>query len=167
MGLTDLFNTPAGKLVGKQAPDFRLQDQDGNWVRLSDLTSQGPVMLAFYPGDFTPVCTKQLCGYQDSLARFRAYGLNIVGISPDSAEKHRKFIAEYGFEFPLLTDGDKQVFKEYGVISRLLLGIRSRAIFIVKKGGEVVYEKVEATSLTHRDSEELLETVKALKGKLG
>lgn len=166
MAIGELFSQATAKLKGKPAPDFRLQDQEGNWVTLSEACKDSALMLVFYPGDFTPVCTKQLCSYQDSYLRFKKYGVNIYGISPDSGEKHKKFIAEYGFEFPLLSDPDKKTFKEYGVISRLLLGIRSRAVFIVRKGGEVIYEKVETTSLTHRDSEELLQALESLKDRL-
>jgi len=153
--------------VGDLAPNFRLQDQDENWVTLEELTDRGAVMIAFYPGDFTPVCTQQLCGYQEAYDRFVRYGLQIVGISANGPEEHQRFKSRYRFAFPLLSDPGKKVTKAWGVTSFLMLGGISRAVFIVAKGGKLLYRHVEATSLTHRKADELLEILDRLKAEGG
>src|SRR4051812_12852859 len=94
-------------MTGQKAPDFKLQDDNAHWRSLADFTSKGPVMLVFYPGDYTPVCTKQLCGYRDSLSKFSEQGVQVVGISSDPPESHKEFGAEYALGFPLLSDPGK------------------------------------------------------------
>src|SRR4051812_21023971 len=111
-----------GAVVGKRFIDFSLPDQEGNTFTLSQGLQAGPILLAFYPGDFTMVCTKQLCSYRDHLADFRALGINIVGISKNPAKEHARFAEEYGFNFQLLTDTSLDVAKRYECTSFLMLG---------------------------------------------
>jgi peroxiredoxin Q/BCP len=148
---------------GDTAPDFTLKSEKEEPVALKALVELGPVMIAFYPRDFSPVCTKQLCGYQEALDRFVKYGVNIVAISPNDPEKHAEFKRAYGFAFPLLSDPDKSVFKSYGVTSLFMLGGASRAVFVIARGGKVVYRYVEPTVLTHRKPDELLLALDELK----
>lgn len=151
--------------VGHIAPEFKLQNEKEEWVNLSELVAKGPVMLAFYPGDFTPVCTRQLCTYQEAYDRFVHYGVQVVGISGNTPEEHQRFKQKYGFAFPLLTDPGKTVTKRYGVTSILLLGGASRAVFILAKGGRVLYRYVEPLPLTHRKPKELLQILDELKSR--
>ncbi|MHB1518708.1 MAG: thioredoxin-dependent thiol peroxidase [Acidimicrobiales bacterium] len=103
-----------GKLtVGDKAPAFSLPDQDGNTVSLEDYSGQ-PVVVYFYPKDDTPGCTKEACQFNDSLDAFSRAGAVVLGISADTAERHRKFQKKYGLAFPLLTDADHVVGEAYG-----------------------------------------------------
>jgi thioredoxin-dependent peroxiredoxin len=151
--------------VGDPAPDFKLQDQDENWVTLSGLTARGPVMIAFYPGDFTPVCTRQLCAYQEMYDQFVKYGISVVGISHNTPEEHQKFRARYHFAFPLLSDPGKATFKQWGVTSLFMFGGASRAVFVVGRNGKVAYRYVEPTSLSYRKPGELIGAIEQLKAK--
>ena len=154
MLLTMLSNQ--GTWVGRLAPDFKLQNQDGIWITLDDLLQPGPLMLAFYPGDFTPVCTRQLCSYQEAFEQFVKYGIQVVGISPNAPESHIEFIEKYHFTFPLLSDPGKETIRLYGVTSLFMLGGMSRAVFILGKDKKVRYRYVEPTPLTRRKPDELL-----------
>ncbi len=149
----------------EKAPDFTLKDQSGKSVRLADVLKAGPALLAFYPGDFTPVCTKQLCSYADNIEAFRRFGVEVVGISSDSPESHAKFAGKHGFPFALLSDPDKQVAKAYGCTSLFMLGKVSRAVFLVGKSGEILYKHVEPTVVTHRNADDLTRVLEALKAK--
>ncbi|MGZ3689420.1 MAG: redoxin domain-containing protein [Bdellovibrionota bacterium] len=149
--------------VGDRAPDFRLKNERGEPVSLGEIVRTRPAMLVFYPGDFTMVCTKQLCAYQDSMNQFSGYGIEILGISPNDSESHAKFKDRYQFAFHLLSDPGRLVAREYQITSLLLLGGISRAVFIVSKGGKVLYRYVEPTTITHRRPQELVEILDRLR----
>lgn len=157
---------PPGGLVGRPAPAFRLQNQDGAWVELPDLLAEGPVVLAFYPADESFVCTRQLCDYRDAYAAIRRHGVRVVGISPDPPARHARFIAAQRFEFPLLSDPDLAAFRAYGVFSRFLRRVRSRGLFVIGRDGVVLYERVEPTMVTHRDASEVLRVLRDLEARL-
>ncbi len=152
--------------VGTQAPNFKLQNENSEWISLSDFLGKNPVLLVFYPGDFTPVCTKQLCSYQDNYNEFQKHQLQVLGISANSPAEHGKFKAQYGFCFPLLSDTNKETAKNYGITSLFLLGGLSRAVFILSKSGKVLYRYVEPTPLTRRKPKELLQIIESLKTSL-
>lgn len=99
--------------VGDRAPAFELPNQDGDPVRLSDI--EGPLVVFFYPGDFTPICTREACSFRDSFEDFRDVDATVLGISNDSPDKHADFRDEYGLEFDLLSDEDGDVIEAYGV----------------------------------------------------
>jgi peroxiredoxin Q/BCP len=120
--------------------------------------------MPFYPGDFQPVCTKQLCSYRDNVTSFIDFGVQIVGISKNSPEDHASFAEQYGFTFPLLSDPGHKTAKAYGCTSLLMLGGISRAVFIVGRDREVLYRYVEATVFTRRTAGELIEILAELKG---
>ena len=102
------------KLVpGDPAPDFQLQDQQGNPVRLADLAGR-KVLIYFYPKADTPGCTRQACSIRDARAELADLGLTVLGLSPDSAARQQKFDAKYGLAFPLLADVDHRVAEAYG-----------------------------------------------------
>lgn len=141
---------------GDSAPDFCLPDERGEPYCLADHLEDGPVMLVFYPGDFTPVCTRQLCSYRDQYAEFRDLGLQIVGISDDSVQKHAKFKDTKELPFPLLSDPDHEVIDQFGGSGLLSGGSAHRANFIVDTEGVIRYAHVEKISVFHRGPEELL-----------
>ena len=145
------------------APDFTLENQRHEAVRFSDILKNGPVLLVFYPGDFTPVCTSQLCNYRDSLESFQRFGVQLVGVSFNTPLQHKAFAEKYGFDFPLLSDPKKETAKLYGCTSLLMLGNVSRAVFIVSADGRILYRYVEPTSLTRRKADELLTILVGLK----
>lgn len=118
----------AGPRVGDPAPDFDLPGSGGMRYALGDYEESG-VILAFYPADFTTVCTKQFCSYRDERERIEALGVPMLGISPQSVASHERFIEEKGLNVPLLSDRDKSVARAYGVLG--LGGVVRRAIFII------------------------------------
>lgn len=151
--------------VGDKVPDFKLKDQDGKDFHFDAEIKQGPLLLVFYPGDFTAVCTKQLCNYRDRWSEFKSLGVRIVGLSGDKEEKHAKFSEEYKFPFPLLTDTDKKVAKQLGCTSKFLFGMVSRGFLLVGKDGTLLHRQVEPTPVSRPDAEKLLEVVREFKQK--
>jgi len=124
-------------VAGERAPDFELPDHAGQIVALESLRSAGPVVLFFYPGDFTPICTREVCMVRNIHADLDAAGLRVVGISPDAPEKHARFKADLELPFTLLADTRKQVVKLYGVDGPLGFGVR-RASFLIDPAGVIV-----------------------------
>jgi peroxiredoxin Q/BCP len=122
---------------GDEAPDFSLPDQDGRSRRLSELLKAEPLILYFYPADFTPGCTREACDLRDVHARILAAGLKVVGVSPQSPESHRRFRDEHALPFVLLSDEDKRVIKAYGVDGPLGIGVR-RATFLIDPRRRIV-----------------------------
>jgi peroxiredoxin Q/BCP len=148
-------------VIHQPAPDFTLPawTPDGRTtVTLSQQTS--PVVLAFYPGDDTPVCTKQLCSYQDDLALLTDLGATLWGISSQDLDSHQRFASKRGLTFPLLSDTDKSVHALYGAKGRL--GLPRRAIVIVDAGGVVRYHHASQVGLTYKDSDTIASIVKEL-----
>lgn len=121
---------------GDRAPDFTLPDQDGAPVSLTELLKDGPVVLYFYPADFTPGCTKEACDIRDMHAEIARAGLRVVGVSPQDAESHRRFADRYALPFTLLADPEKRAVRAYGVDGPLGLGVR-RATFLIGSGGVI------------------------------
>jgi peroxiredoxin Q/BCP len=105
--------TPTPK-VGDKAPQFEGKDQDGKTWKLSDLAGKKAVLLYFYPKDDTPGCTKQACGLRDKIGDLKKEGVEVLGVSFDSAESHQKFIAKHNLNFPLLADTDGKIADKYG-----------------------------------------------------
>ena len=121
---------------GARAPDFTLTDEDGHPQSLAGLVDAGPLILYFYPADFTPGCTREACGLRDLHSRIVASGLNVVGISPQSPESHRRFRKAHDLPFTLLSDEDKAVIRAYGVDGPLGFGVR-RATFLIDPGRRI------------------------------
>jgi peroxiredoxin Q/BCP len=115
---------------GERAPEFTLPDETATDRSLTEFLSMGPVVLYFYPADFTPGCTKQACVLRDLHDEIQRAGLRIVGISPQSPESHAKFRDKYKLPFALLSDQHKAVVKMYGVNGPLGIGVR-RASFLI------------------------------------
>jgi thioredoxin-dependent peroxiredoxin len=131
--------------VGDRAPDFELPGTGDRTYRLSDYRGRN-VVLAFYPGDFTTVCTRQFCSYRDEGERLDALDAAVLGISPQSVSSHERWVEEQRLNVPLLADEDKAVAKAYGVLAG---GMVRRAIFIVDGGGIVRHRKVTLVGLTY------------------
>jgi peroxiredoxin Q/BCP len=148
---------------GQQAPFLALQNQDGVEVALPNLIEKNAILLVFYPGDFTPVCTKQLCNYQDHVNGFEQFGVKVVGISDNSVASHKKFQQAYKIGFPLLSDPGKVVTKLYGCQSLFMMGGTSRAAMIISQKGLILYRYVEPTVLTRRKADELIGIIDDLK----
>jgi peroxiredoxin Q/BCP len=121
---------------GTQAPDFTLPDQDGREQRLSALLGGRPLILYFYPADFTPGCTREACDLRDLHARILASGLRVAGVSPQSPESHRQFRDTYALPFTLLSDEGKRVIRAYDVDGPLGFGVR-RATFLIQGDGRI------------------------------
>jgi thioredoxin-dependent peroxiredoxin len=143
--------------VGDAAPDFELPGSGGRTYRLADYRGRN-VVLAFYPGDATPVCTKQFCSYRDKADRLDRLGAEVLGISPQSVESHERWIEEQSLNVPLLADDDLAVSKAYGVVGWAgplgqFFGLEGtsrgryvmRSIFIVDGEGVVRYRDVSRT----------------------
>ena len=145
--------------VGDRAPAFRLPATGGSTVALDDLAGQ-PVVLVFYPGDDTPVCTKQLTSYSRDLGEFEALDAHVLGISAQSIDSHETFAAKLGLKFPLLADTDKVVAGLYGTLGPL--GFPRRSVFIVDRDGVIRYAHRAIAGLTYRPVSELVEVLASL-----
>jgi peroxiredoxin Q/BCP len=126
--------------VGDPAPDFTLASTQGE-VTLSKLLANGAVLLAFYPGDDTPVCTKQLCDYRDNLAVFAGLGVQVIALNPQSLASHEKFAKKHALPFPVAADEGSAVCKSYGAAG--LFGITKRALVLVGRDGRVRWRKTD------------------------
>jgi peroxiredoxin Q/BCP len=144
--------------VSDKAPDFVLADSAGVEFRLSSQRGH-KLLLVFYPGDNTPVCTRQLCDYRDGVEAFEGLGVRVVGISNDSAESHRKFKEKHDLPFTLLTDARLEVAGLYGC--KGLLGMK-RAVFLIDEEGIIRYLHIEAVALFRRSREELVQVISGL-----
>ena len=122
--------------AGHAAPDFTLPDHAGRKVSLHALLDSSPVVLFFYPGDFTPVCTREVCMVRDLYAVLSAAGLSVLGVSPDSVASHKRFRQQYELPYTLLADSDKRVIRAYGVDGLLGFGVR-RATFLIGRDGVI------------------------------
>ncbi len=121
---------------GTSAPEFNLPDQDGKQHTLKSLLADGPLILYFYPADFTPGCTKEACSFRDLQTDLVRAKLRIVGVSPQDTDSHRRFAEKYDLNFPLLADPDKRVVKAYDVDGPLGLGVR-RGTYLIGRDGKI------------------------------
>jgi len=144
--------------VGEQAPDFELRGTDGSFKLSSHLGER--VVLLFYPGDNTMVCTKQFCSYRDRAEDFSALNATVVGISSQDLSSHEAFIAKHGLTVPLLSDGDRQVAMSYGAFSPRL-GIK-RAVIVIDEDGIVRHRHDHLLGLDYQSVDELKAALDAL-----
>ncbi len=143
--------------IGDRAPDFTLAGSGGGTYSLADYAGH-PVVIVFYPGDDTPVCTKQLNSYNNDLSEFEQVGAQILAISAQDVASHDKFSGKHGFGFPLLADADKAVAALYGTLGPL--GFPRRSVFVVDAGGIIRYAHRAIAGLTFRPVSELVQAVK-------
>ena len=147
--------------LGDLAPDFELDGTDGRF-KLSDYRGERVVLL-FYPGDFTPVCTKQMCSYSDRWEDFAKLDATLVGISAQSVERHHQFQSMHDIPMPLLADVDRSVAKAYGV-SQPILGTR-RAVFVVDEDGRIAYRHVHLLGLDFQTVDDLQEALASVSAR--
>ncbi len=146
--------------IGDRAPDFTLPGTGGRDYSLAEFLGK-PVVLVFYPGDDTPVCTKQLNAYNDGLDEFAGVDAQIVGISAQDVESHEAFSGKHGFGFPLLADVDKQVAAAYGTLGPI--GFPRRSVFIIDRDGIIRYAHRAMAGLTYRPVTELVGELEKLR----
>jgi peroxiredoxin Q/BCP len=144
--------------VGDEAPDFELPGTGGKIYKLSEYRGR-KVILAFYPGDFTTVCTRQFCSYRDNDERIGNLGADVLGISAQSVDSHERFTAEHDLNVPLLADEDRAVASAYGVVAGPLV---RRSIFLVDERGVVRFRHVALVGLGYQDVDDLEQAVAAL-----
>ncbi|PHX70756.1 MAG: peroxiredoxin [Acidimicrobium sp.] len=144
--------------VGDLAPDFTLPATGGTSVSLSSFRGQ-PVVLVFYPGDDTPVCTKQLNSYNNELSAFEGVGAQVLAVSAQDVASHDQFSSKYGFGFPLLADTDKAVASLYGTVGPL--GFSRRSVFVINGAGVITYAHRAIAGITYRPVSELVAAVEA------
>ncbi len=119
---------------GDLAPNFTLLSDSGTPISLSAFKGK-PVVLYFYPKDFTPGCTKEACAFRDAFSDFQSAGIEVLGVSVDDVQSHQKFKSEHKLNFTLLSDTDKKVSTSYGVLSAL--GFSSRITFLIDREGKI------------------------------
>lgn len=146
--------------VGDTAPDFTLKDQDQKDVKLSDYRGKKNVVLAFYPLDWSPVCTTENKCLTDDFPQFEQLHAEVLGISTDSFFSHKAWADSLGFKQRLLADYNREVVKKYGLYFEPL-NCGKRATVIVDKNGKVAYAKVQEIK-TARDDKDILEALKNL-----
>jgi peroxiredoxin Q/BCP len=127
---------------GDTAPDFELPDSDGNAVRLRDLLAEGPLVVYFYPHDFTPICSAQACAFGDRSAELGAAGVRVVGVSCQSGRSHGRFARRLNLSFALLCDERRRVARAYGAVS--LGGLLPRRVSYLIDADRKVVDAVRA-----------------------
>jgi peroxiredoxin len=130
--------------VGSKAPDFTLMNQDRQPVTLSKALATGPVVLAFFPAAFTSVCEKELCTFRDSMGELAGQA-QVMGISTDTFFALKAWADQHRFGFPLLSDYNKEVIRQYGVVNPDMIGLRDiakRAVFVIDPAGLVRHKEV-------------------------
>ena len=130
--------------IGSKAPDFTLTNQDRQPVKLSDQRGK-PVVLAFFPAAFSGVCTKELCTFRDSMAQLNKANAQVYGISVDTFFSLKAFQDQQHYNFPLLSDFNKEVIRDYGVYNEDMIGLKGiakRAVFVIDKDGVVRHREV-------------------------
>ena len=147
--------------IGETAPDFTLKDGDGNDWTLGNYKGR-TVVLLFYPGDNTPVCTAQLCSVRDHWSEYQATGAEVVGISTDSVESHKGFANKNRLPLRLLSDTGRKVSVMYDMKS-WLPGRSARGVVVIDGEGKIAYHKVETLSLFRPADEDVLEAIRKIK----
>jgi peroxiredoxin Q/BCP len=146
--------------AGDKAPDFKAKDQDGKIISLKDFKGK-KVALYFYPEDDTPTCTKEACNLRDNFNLLKKKGIVVLGVSPDTEKKHKKFETKYSLPFTLVADPDREILNKYGVwgwkkfMGREFMGTHRTTFLINEKGIiEHIIEKVKSGS----HAQQILET---------
>ena len=150
--------------VGSKAPDFTLMNQERQPVTLSGLKGQ-PVVLAFFPAAFSGVCQKELCTFRDSMAQLNQAHAQVLGISVDTFFSLKAFQDQQSLNFPLLSDFNKEVIREYGVFNEDMIGLKGiakRSVFVIDKDGIVRYREVLEDARNEPDYKKVLDSVASL-----
>ena len=150
--------------VGSKAPDFTLTSQDRQPVTLSEQRGK-PVVLAFFPAAFSSVCTKEMCTFRDSMARLGKAHAQVYGISVDTFFTLKAFQDHEKLTFPLLSDFNKQVIRDYGVFNEDMIGLKGiakRGVFVIDKDGVVRYREVLDDARNEPNYDKVFETLASL-----
>jgi peroxiredoxin Q/BCP len=147
--------------VGATAPSFTLKDGGGNDWSLADHRGK-VVVLLFYPGDETPICTRQMCSVRDRWEDYSATGAEVVGLSTDSVESHQKFAAHHELPLRLLSDSSATVANLYGARS-LIPGKVARSVFVIDPNGVIRYRDVRPLGLFRPKDDEVLKAIREAK----
>ena len=150
--------------AGSKAPEFVLQDENGENVSLTDLLTGGPLILYFYPADFTPGCTKEACSIRDIHQKITAVGLRVAGVSPQDPESHTRFRDKHSLPFTLLCDPEKDAARMYGVDGPFGVAVR-RATFLINQD-RTIHDAVMADIRIGRHTE-FIEKAVALRETTG
>ena len=144
--------------MGDQAPDFTLIDDNGNKWRLSDHRGR-VVVLLFYPGDETPICTRQMCSLRDHWQDYLATGAEVAGISTDTVDSHKKFSQHYKLPLRLLADVGGEVSKLYGAKS-IFPGRTARSVFVIDPNGVIRYRDVRPVGVIRPKDEDIISAIR-------
>jgi len=131
--------------VGAKAPDFTLTNQDRTPVTLSEELKQGPVVLAFFPAAFSGTCTKEMCTFRDSMSELNRLSARVIGVSTDTFFALKAWADAQHLDFPLLSDYNKTVIRQYGVVNPDMIGLKDiakRATFVIDRGGTITYREI-------------------------
>ena len=144
--------------AGDNAPDFEGPTTEGKTLGLKDFLGKKNVVLYFYPKDDTPGCAKEACSFRDNLQPIRSLGAEIIGVSVDSVESHKKFSTKFSLPFPLISDKEKRIATAYGVLR--VTGTTNRVTFIIDKNGKIakIFPKVDVSKHT----EEVVAAIKEI-----
>jgi peroxiredoxin len=150
--------------VGSKAPDFTLMNQERQPMTLSQLKGK-PVVLAFFPAAFSSVCEKELCTFRDSMGRLNKSNAQVLGISTDTFFALKAFHDQQKLNFPLLSDFNKQVIREYGVFNEDMIGLKGiakRGVFVLDKDGVVRHREVLEDARNEPDYDKVFSAVASL-----
>lgn len=125
---------------GDLIPKFELKDQNGNVFQSDQVIGKKPVVIYFYPKDFTPGCTKEACSFRDSYEDFKEVGAEVIGVSSDSEKSHAKFSKKYSLPFILLSDPKANLRKKFGIKKSLLGLVPGRETFVVDGDGKLIFK---------------------------
>ena len=131
--------------VGAKAPDFTLTNQDRTPVTLSEELKKGPVVLAFFPAAFSGTCTKEMCTFRDSMSELTRLSARVIGVSTDTFFALKAWADAQRLDFPLLSDYNKTVIRQYGVVNPDMIGLKDiakRATFVIDRGGTIAYREI-------------------------
>lgn len=153
--------------IGKKAPNFKLYDTDRKERSLSEFSGK-KVVLAFYPGAFTGVCTKEMCSFRDSMSKFNNVNAQVIGVSVDPPFSNKAFVDQNKLNFPVLSDYNRQAVKAYDAYHENFLGLggytaAKRAVFVIDKDGVVRYRWVSDNPGVEPNYDEVLKAVESLK----
>ena len=140
--------------TGSEAPDFTLNDGEGRQWSLGDQRGK-TVVLLFYPGDNTPVCTAQLCSVRDHWSEYQATGAEVIGISTDTVDSHKGFAEKHQLPLRLLSDPNGEVLAKYGMKS-WFPGRSARGVVVIDKEGKIAYNKVQPLSIFKPKDDDVL-----------
>lgn len=145
--------------TGDDIPSFKLQDQNGKWIQIDSIIGEKNLVIFFYPKDDSPGCTKEACYFRDQYEAFVDADAEVIGISGQSIESHKKFAEKYKLTYTLLSDTDNKVRKQFGVPTNMMGLIPGRVTYVVNFAGQVILTFNSQTNVT-RHVDEALKVIK-------